>query len=111
MESEFRKSFYHAGERLHSYPLRFETEDSQLAIIQQLAFERNCRPEEIGVFLEECAPKQRDFSHDCAAEHLGIHNGLDSWRILNITTGALYSHSGPLDDFIEQYEAGEVEAS
>lgn len=108
MESEFRKAFYHAGERLHSYALRFETEDSQLATIQQLAFERNCKPEEIEVFLEECARKERDFSHDCAAEHLGTCNGLESWRILNIATGALYAHSGSLDAFIEKYEAGEA---
>jgi len=110
MESEFRKSFYHAGERLHSYPLRFETEDSQRAIIQQLAFERNCKPEEIGVFLEECAPKQRDFSRDCAVEHLGMSNGRDSWRILNIATGTFYSHFGPLESFVEKYEAGEANA-
>lgn len=108
MESEFRKAFYHAGERLHSYALRFEAEDSQLATIQQLAFERNCKPEEIGVFLEECAPKERDFSRDCAVEHLGMRNGRDSWRILNIASGALYSHSGSLDAFIAKYEAGEA---
>lgn len=108
MESEFRKSFYHDGVRLHSYALQSEKDDSQLATIRQLAFERKCRPEDIGVYLEECARKEHDFSHDCAVEHLGMHNGSDSWRILNIATGVMYAHSGPLDSFIEKYEAGEA---
>lgn len=108
MESEFRKAFYHGGERLHSYALRSEKDDSQMATLRQLAFERKCKPEDISVYLEECARKEHDFSHDCAVEHLGMRNGSDSWRILNIATGAFYAHSGSLDSFIEKYEAGKA---
>ena len=109
MESEFRKAFYHAGERLHSYALRHEKDDTQLAMVRQLAFERNCGPEDIEVYLEECAPKERDFSRDCAVEHLGMRSGRDNWRILNVATGALYAHSGPLESFIHKFEAGEAQ--
>ena len=108
MESEFRKSFYHQGERLFSYPLSSEVDDTQLATMQMLAFQRGCELGDIGVFLEECAQKQWDFSHDCSVEHLGGQGDKQLWRILNVKNGVLYTHKGPLDDFIAKYEAGEA---
>ena len=108
MESEYRKAFYHKGERLYSYPIELEGEDFQQATMEQLAFQRGCWPEDIKVFLEECAPKERSFAHDCAIEQLEAHDGKERWRILNVATGCMYTHAGSLDSFVEKYEAGEV---
>ena len=108
MESEFRKAFYHEGERLFSYPLSFESEDTQLATMEILAFQRGCALEDIGVFIEECAPKERDFSRDCVAELLAERGKVESWRIMNVTDGRFYTHEGPLSEFIAKYEAGEA---
>lgn len=108
VESEYRKAFYHEGERLFSYPLHSETEDTQLATMEILAFQRGCALEDIGVFLEECASKERDFSRDCVAELLVEHGEKKSWRILNVTNGSFYTHEGPLSGFIAKYEAGEA---
>ena len=108
MNSEFHKSFYHGGERLFSYPLASEQDDTQLATVQILASQRGCAPEDIGVFLEECAPKQWDFARDCATERLDDRGGQECWRILNTTNGAMHTHVGPLSGFAAQYEAGLV---
>ena len=108
MEVEFRKAFYHAGERLFSYPVDCEGEDFHQAIVEQLAFECGCRPSDIDVYLEQCAFKEHVFSRDCAVERLEAQDGDDRWRILHISTGSLYTHTGPLDEFVAKYEAGEV---
>lgn len=108
MEIEYRKAFYHNGERLFSYPVDFETEDSQLATLEMLAFQRGCSIEDIGVFFEECAHKEHDFARDCATERMDDRHGQECWRILNIKNGNMHTHVGPLDLFAEKYEAGEV---
>ena len=108
MESEYRKAFYHAGERLYSYALELEGEDFQQATMEQLAFERGCRIEDIDVYLEECARKERAFAHDCAVEQLESRDGQERWRILDVATGSMYTHVGPLEGFAVKYEAGEV---
>ena len=73
MESEFRKAFYHKGERLFSYPIALEGDDSQQAVLEQLAFERGCSLEDIDVYLEQCARKERVFSRDCAVQRLSAN--------------------------------------
>lgn len=108
METEFRKAFYYKGKRLFSYPLHSESDDSQLAAMEMLAFQHGCALEDIGVFLEECAPKKRDFWRDCATQRLDDHNDQERWRILNVTNGALYTHTGPLNVFAMLYDAGEA---
>lgn len=108
MEVEYRKAFYHNEERLFSYPLDSETDDTQLATVEMLAYQRGCELGDIHVFLEECAPKERHFAHDCAAQRMDAGDGEERWRILNVTNGTMYSHDGPLDVFIAKYEAGEL---
>lgn len=108
MGSEYRKAFYHAGERLFSYPVELEGEDFQQATLEQLAFERGCRIEDIDVYLEACAFKERMFARDCAVERLEAVNGQERWRILVISTGSLHVHAGSLDDFAAKYEAGDL---
>jgi len=110
VESEFRKSFYLRGTRLHSYPIAHEVKDQQQITVDQLAYEHGCHPREIGIFLEECAPKRWDFSRDCWYEHIGTKHGLDQWRILSVVTGRIFTFTGPLYEFVEKYEAGEAEA-
>ena len=106
METEYRKGFYYQGKRLFSYPLQSETDDTQLATMEMLAFQQGCSILDIEVLLEECAPKRWDFSHDCMPQRMEDHNGEERWRILNVTNGTLYTHHGPLDDFVARYEAG-----
>ncbi len=108
MGSEYRKAFYHAGERLFSYPIELEGEDFQQATLEQLAFERGCQIEDIDIYLEACAYKERTFSRDCAVQRLEAKGGQEQWRILVISTGSLHTHSGPLDDFAAKYEAGDL---
>ncbi|MBR3383824.1 MAG: hypothetical protein IKG69_01215 [Atopobiaceae bacterium] len=106
MKTEYRKGFYYKGKRLFSYPLQSETDDTQIATMEMLAFQQGCSILDIEVLLEECAPKQRDFARDCMTERMGDHKGKERWRILNVTNGTLYTHVGPLEEFVELYEAG-----
>ena len=108
MENEFRKAFYHKGERLYSYPVELEGDDFQQATLEQIAFERGCRIEDISIYLEVCAQKERTFTRDCVAEPLEPHGGQERWRILNVTNGSLYTHAGSLESFALKYEAGEL---
>ena len=106
MKTEYRKAFYLRGERLFSYPIQSEVDDTQLATMEMLAFQHGCSILDLEVFLEECAPKRWDFSRDCMSERMGDHDGKERWRILNVTNGTLYTHHGPLSEFVERYEAG-----
>ena len=108
MDTHFRKSFYHKGERLFSYPIDSEVDDAQIATLEILAHQRGCAPDEIVIYLEECAEKVFDFSRSCISEQIGERNGEKLWRILDVSCGRLYTHTGALDDFIAKYEAGTI---